>query len=114
MCAALNTTKSTPILASRLGDRWRTSEERLEAIQAVRATPDFEPLAASFKRIQNILKQSHFEGAGRTIDPELIEHGPESDLHAAFVATRLEVMTKSYREALGIDCGAASQSGFVF
>ena len=37
-------------------------EERLEAVQAVRPTPDFEPLAASFKRISNILKQAQFEG----------------------------------------------------
>jgi glycyl-tRNA synthetase beta chain len=75
-------------------------EERLLAIQAVRQTPDFEPLAASFKRIQNILKQAKFDGAGQAIDPALIERGPESDLHVAFVATRLEVLTQNYREAL--------------
>ncbi|HEY3841384.1 MAG TPA: glycine--tRNA ligase subunit beta [Bryobacteraceae bacterium] len=75
-------------------------EERLIAIQAVRPTPDFEPLAASFKRIQNILKQAQFAPHGRGIDPELIERGPESDLHAAFVATRLEVMTQNYTQAL--------------
>ncbi len=40
-------------------------EERLIAIQAVRSTPDFEPLAASFKRIQNILKQAKFEATGQ-------------------------------------------------
>jgi glycyl-tRNA synthetase beta chain len=75
-------------------------EERMAAIQAVRSTPDFEPLAASFKRIQNILKQAKFDGAGRSIDPMLIEHGPEADLHIAFVATKLEVITQDYREAL--------------
>jgi glycyl-tRNA synthetase beta chain len=75
-------------------------EERLEAIQAVRSTPDFEPLAASFKRIQNILKQAQFQPADRSIDPALVEHGPESDLHFAFVATRVEVLTENYREAL--------------
>jgi glycyl-tRNA synthetase beta chain len=75
-------------------------EERLIAIQAVRPTPNFEPLAASFKRIQNILKQAKFEPHARGIDPEVIERGPESDLHAAFVATRLEVMTQTYGEAL--------------
>jgi glycyl-tRNA synthetase beta chain len=37
---------------------------------------------------------------GQSIDPALIEHGPEFDLHVAFVATRLEVLTQSYREAL--------------
>jgi len=75
-------------------------EERLLAIQSVRSTPDFEPLAASFKRIQNILKQAHFEAHGRGIDPELIEHGPEADLHFAFVATRVEILTQNYSQAL--------------
>jgi len=75
-------------------------EERLAAIQAVRSTPDFEPLAASFKRIQNILRQAQFESHGRSIDPALIEHGPEADLHIAFVATRLEVLAQDYKEAL--------------
>ena len=36
-------------------------EARLTALAAVRPTEDFEPLAASFKRIQNILKQAEFE-----------------------------------------------------
>ena len=36
------------------------AEDRLTAIANVRKTPDFEPLAASFKRINNILKQSSF------------------------------------------------------
>ena len=35
--------------------------ERAEAIHQVRPTPDFEPLAASFKRIKNILKQANVE-----------------------------------------------------
>ncbi len=30
----------------------------------------------------------------------MIEHGPEADLHFAFVATRVEVLTQNYREAL--------------
>ena len=57
-----------------LGSRWDhlvDLEERLVAIQAVRSTPDFEPLAASFKRIQNILKQAKFEATGRGIDPDV-------------------------------------------
>ena len=40
-------------------------EERLEAVRAVRPTENFEPLAASFKRIHNILQAGAFEGAGR-------------------------------------------------
>ena len=39
-------------------------EARLQAIQQVRPTENFEPLAASFKRIQNILQQAQFTGSG--------------------------------------------------
>src|SRR3984957_197462 len=35
-------------------------EARLLRVKAIRTTPDFEPLAASFKRIKNILKQASF------------------------------------------------------
>jgi len=75
-------------------------EERLAAIQAVRSTPDFEPLAASFKRIRNILKQAQFTNEGRLIDAGLLEPGPEAGLHSAFVATRGKVSQMGYREAL--------------
>ncbi len=36
-------------------------EARLVRIQSLRPTPDFEPLAASFKRIRNILEQAKFD-----------------------------------------------------
>jgi len=75
-------------------------EERLKAIQAVRPTEDFEPLAASFKRIQNILKQAQFSGGGSQIDAELLEPGPESDLYKAFQDVRGTVADQSYRPAL--------------
>jgi len=55
-------------------------EARLIRIQSLRPTPDFEPLAASFKRIRNILEQAKFTGSG-TIDAELLEAGPERDLY---------------------------------
>ncbi len=46
-------------------------EDRLEWLSRVRPTPDFEPLAASFKRINNILKQANF-----TPDRELAVGAP--------------------------------------
>ena len=55
-------------------------EARLVRVQKLRPTPDFEPLAASFKRIKNILDQAKFTGGG-TIDPQLMEAGPERDLY---------------------------------
>ncbi|HXK05101.1 MAG TPA: glycine--tRNA ligase subunit beta [Verrucomicrobiae bacterium] len=59
-------------------------EARLERVQALRPTPDFEPLAASFKRIRNILEQAKFTG-GATLDPALLEPGPEAQLHDEYL-----------------------------
>jgi len=56
-------------------------EARLERIQNLRASTDFEPLAASFKRIKNILEQAQFAGGERPINPFLLEAGPEKDLY---------------------------------
>ena len=43
----------------------------------------FEPLAASFKRIRNILVQAGFTGGG-AIDQSLLEPGPELELYQEF------------------------------
>ena len=58
-------------------------EERLGRVQNLRPTPDFEPLAASFKRIRNILEQAKFSG-GTNIDEGLLEAGPEKDLYQQY------------------------------
>ena len=58
-------------------------EARLVRIQRLRPTPDFEPLAASFKRIRNILVQAGFTGGG-AIDQSLLEPGPELELYQEF------------------------------
>ncbi len=55
-------------------------EARLARVQKLRPTPDFEPLAASFKRIRNILEQADFHEAG-TVDESLLEAGPERVLY---------------------------------
>jgi glycyl-tRNA synthetase beta chain len=56
--------------------------ERAEAVHSIRPTADFEPLAASFKRIKNILKQ-----AGATSlpapNPAKLTPGPERELSEA-------------------------------
>jgi glycyl-tRNA synthetase beta chain len=54
-------------------------EDRLKRVQAVRSTPDLEPIAASFKRIKNILKQAQFIES--TFQANLLEPGPELDLY---------------------------------
>jgi glycyl-tRNA synthetase beta chain len=58
-------------------------DARLSRIQRLRPTPDFEPLAASFKRIRNILEQAKFTG-GATVDAALLEEGPEKDLYEEY------------------------------
>jgi glycyl-tRNA synthetase beta chain len=55
-------------------------ESRLKRVQAIRTTPDFEPIAASFKRIKNILQQAQFTASGDFRDG-LLEPGPELELH---------------------------------
>ncbi|HUI77579.1 MAG TPA: glycine--tRNA ligase subunit beta [Bryobacteraceae bacterium] len=55
-------------------------EARLGRIQDLRSSPDFEPLAASFKRIRNILEQAKFTGLG-AIEETLLEAGPERELY---------------------------------
>lgn len=75
-------------------------EARLSAIQAVRPTADFEPLAASFKRIRNILVQAQFAGGG-PVNEALLEEGPEADLYAEFQRVRTAARkTQDYRSAL--------------
>lgn len=55
-------------------------EDRLFALRMVRRTENFEPLAASFKRIRNILRQAG-EPAG-AVDVSLLEHAAEKALHS--------------------------------
>jgi glycyl-tRNA synthetase beta chain len=54
-------------------------EARLQRVKTIRATPDFEPIAASFKRIKNILKQAQFSDSA--VHASLLEPGPEFDLY---------------------------------
>ena len=58
---------------------------RLTRIQGLRQSPDFEPLAASFKRIRNILGQAKFEGAAG-IREDLLEEEPEKELYREYQA----------------------------
>jgi glycyl-tRNA synthetase beta chain len=84
-------------------DDLKDIEHRMAAISAVRPTENFEPLAASFKRIQNILRQAQFEPSGR-VNPGLLDAGAEADLHNEFLRLRDVVYThrraQDYRAAL--------------
>lgn len=74
-------------------------EARLKALKAVRPTENFEPLAASFKRIQNILRQAAFEGSG-SADEALVEPGPERTLFDEFERVRDAAGQTEYLPAL--------------
>ncbi len=74
--------------------------DRAEAIHYIRPTEDFEPLAASFKRIKNILRQAQVQHTGMP-DAKLLAPGPEEELYAAFVRVREAAgQAGSYREKL--------------
>ena len=66
---------------------------RAQALANVRATPDFEALAVSFKRIRNILEHAGGTGSARGVEPDaaLLEPGAETGLHEAVesVATKV-------------------------
>ncbi len=75
------------------------AEARLLALSDVRPTEDFEPLAASFKRIRNILKQAEFEADGG-LKEALLEPGPERELYDSYQRVRSEIQDAGYRVAL--------------
>lgn len=83
-------------------------ESRLVALQEVRPTENFEPLAASFKRIKNILRQAGVAPSAparvSAVDQARLEPGPEAELYEAFRRVRARVRTlrrrKDYRTAL--------------
>jgi glycyl-tRNA synthetase beta chain len=62
-------------------------EARVARIKAIRTTSDFEPMAASFKRIKNILKQASFFNSD-ALNVNLLEAGPEEDLYIEMRRTR--------------------------
>jgi glycyl-tRNA synthetase beta chain len=74
------------------------AELRLQALAEIRSTPDFEAVAASFKRIRNIVKQA--QGFSHAFDASLLESGPESDLYEAYLAAQRNLQGKSYRVIL--------------
>jgi glycyl-tRNA synthetase beta chain len=55
-------------------------EARLRRVAALRSSPDFEPLAAAFKRIRNILEQAKWTGVPGPFSGGLIEPGAEHEL----------------------------------
>jgi glycyl-tRNA synthetase beta chain len=80
--------------------------DRVDALKAIRDTRNFAPLAASFKRIRNILEKSAGKGDRQqgSVKPELLKEAAELQLHSAAQrigeeATKLK-KEKKYRKAL--------------
>ena len=73
--------------------------DRADAIHYVRPTADFEPLAASFKRIKNILIQAGVD-SGIPVDSDLLKPGPEMDLYQASERVASSIRHRPYREQL--------------
>ncbi len=74
-------------------------EARLSAVKSVRASENFEPLAASFKRIKNILEQAKFTPE-KSLDNALLEDGPEKSLAAEFAAVQARTKGQTYEQIL--------------
>ncbi|HEX7362588.1 MAG TPA: glycine--tRNA ligase subunit beta [Bryobacteraceae bacterium] len=88
--------------------------DRAEAIHYVRPTGDFEPLAASFKRIKNILRQAQVEQAPLP-DAKRLAPGPEEDLYTAFMRVRTEAgEAGSYRDKLALIASLRPQVDLFF
>jgi len=87
------------VASDNIPDSWK----RAEALERLKAKPDFEPLATAFKRVVNIIKKAdHFEAGN--VDPGLFQHDSEAKLLAAYesVKNRVEedLAKGSYEEAL--------------
>lgn len=74
--------------------------EKIQALQAFRANPEFEPLSVAFKRIDNILKDFR----GGSVDVNLLSQEAEIKLFANFenIGTRVEkgIAEKDFTAAL--------------
>ena len=69
--------------------------DRVKALSDLREDPVFEPLAAGFKRVVNILRKqaSEFEAETLLVDPELFEHPQEHELWAASTGATAHIAT---------------------
>jgi glycyl-tRNA synthetase beta chain len=93
---------------------------RLDALERLKAKPDFEPLAAAFKRVVNILKKSDaFETAGelKELNESLFAHESESILFSAYKKVEKKVtesMDKGLFERALLDIASLRDSVDTF
>ncbi len=68
---------------------------RLEALAAIKARPDFAPLAVAFKRVANIQEKAQGEGGG-AVRPDLFRD--DAERHLASEVERVEAEVRALRE----------------
>jgi glycyl-tRNA synthetase beta chain len=69
---------------------------RAQAVTEVRGLPDFESVAAAFKRINNILKQAKEKGIARAGTFEILPDTPDEEIN---LANRIQEVLIEYRRA---------------
>ena len=80
------------VSSDNIPDVWR----RVQALEDLKAQPDFDPLAAAFKRVGNIIKKAERSEPNRqplSVDMNLFEHDSERALYAAFKEAEQKVST---------------------
>ncbi|MFP2900922.1 glycine--tRNA ligase subunit beta [Corallococcus sp. 4LFB] len=67
------------------------AKKRLEALSVLVGHSDFQPLAAAFKRVVNIVEKQGRDVAGGQTNPQRFTDEPEKNLHTAFTQARDKV-----------------------
>ncbi|MCP4686742.1 MAG: glycine--tRNA ligase subunit beta, partial [Desulfobacterales bacterium] len=75
------------VSADRVPDVWN----RVKALEKLKKEPDFDALAAAFKRVVNIIKKADVP-RGASVDAGLFEHDSETALNAAYDDVREKVV----------------------
>jgi glycyl-tRNA synthetase beta chain len=80
-------------------DDLKDVQQRLEALKKIRKMPDFEPLAAAFKRTANILKQAKKNNfsVSDTVDESMFKEESEKKLYLSI--RNIEGKVKTFMEA---------------
>jgi glycyl-tRNA synthetase beta chain len=89
-------------IVSVAGDDVPNIRNRVEALESLKARPDFEPLAVGFKRVVNIIKKSGQPEAGaalEAVDSKLFEHESEVALFEEFKTVEQNVSEAMEKES---------------
>jgi glycyl-tRNA synthetase beta chain len=84
------------------GDDIPNVRKRVDALESLKARPDFEPLAVGFKRVVNIIRKSGPKEKGavlEAVDMELFEHESEGALFEEFKAVNQKVSEAMEKES---------------